>query len=80
MSTSTNRTLTLREVPDNLVRALRARARRNRRSMQAELLSIVASSVVDKGALARQMRACRAGMKSPMSMDEIHGAIEEGRP
>ena len=76
----TTRTLTLRKVPDEVVRALRDRARRNRRSMQAEILAIVTSSVIDGRALADLARASRRRLGKPMSLDDIHGAIREGRP
>lgn len=74
------KTLTLRNVPDAVVRALRRRARRNGRSMQAELLSIVGSAIVDKASMVEQLRACREGMENPMSVREIDSAIREGRP
>jgi len=77
---STTRTLTLRKVPDEVVRALRDRARRNRRSMQVELLAIVSSTVIDGKALVDLARASRRGLGRPMSLDDIHGAIREGRP
>ena len=73
------RTITLRNVPDEVVRSLRARARKNRRSMQGELLSIVAGTIVDREALERQVRECRARVSRPMRIEEIHQAISEGR-
>ena len=46
------RTLTLRDVPEPVVRGLRERARRNRRSMQKEVLSILQGAVLDRASLA----------------------------
>jgi hypothetical protein len=72
-------TLTLRAVPEPVVRGLRERARRNHRSMQKEILSILEGAVVDRAALAERMADLRARARSAMSLDEIHRAIDEGR-
>jgi plasmid stability protein len=75
------RTLTLRNVPDGVVFALRERARRNKRSVQRELLSIVTQSVVDReSALAQIAQLRRRHLEKGMTLREIHRAIEEGRP
>ena len=74
------RTLTLRGVPDSVLAALRERARRNHRSMQRELLSVLQGAVVDRASLAEQLRSLRRRVKRPMRLDEIHAGIEEGRP
>ena len=74
------RTLTLRDVPEPVVRALRDRARRNNRSMQKEILSILQDTALDRASLARQLSALRIRLGAKMPLDEIHGAIAEGRP
>ncbi|MBN2497242.1 MAG: Arc family DNA-binding protein [Deltaproteobacteria bacterium] len=74
------RTLTLRNVPENVVRALRERAKRNQRSMQAELLAIVEEAAVDRRSLEEQLAACRSVMSRPMETAEIDECIVEGRP
>lgn len=74
------RTLTLRDVPEGIVRALRERAKRNHRSMQKEILSILERSVIDRAALRRVLAGARAGNSRPMGLDEIHEGIDEGRP
>jgi plasmid stability protein len=74
-----SRTLTLRNVPEPVLRALRGRARRNRRSMQKEILSILEEAAVDRASLAEQLTALRVRLGAAMTLDEIHGAIEEGR-
>ncbi len=48
--------------------------------MQAEILAIVTSSVIDGWALAELTRASRRRLAKPMSLDDIHSAIREGRP
>jgi len=72
-------TLTLRNVPDSVLRALRGRARRNGRSMQKEIMSILAEVVVDRASLVEQLATLRLRLGAEMTLDEIHGAIEEGR-
>ncbi len=74
------RTVTLRNVPDSVVRALRARARRNRRSMQKETLAVLESAVVDRGSLIAQLAGLRARTGARMTLNEIHAAIRDGRP
>ncbi len=74
------KTLTLRDVPDTVVRALRQRAKRNDRSMQKEILSLLQGAVVDRASLAQQLDALRSSADTRMTVDEIHAAIEEGRP
>ena len=74
------RTLTLRDVPEPVVRALRERARKNRRSMQKEILSILRGAALDRASLARQLSAMRSDLGARMTLEEIHGAIEAGRP
>lgn len=72
-------TLTLRNVPDPILRALRGRARKNRRSMQKEIMSILTEAAVDRVSLLQQLTALRNRLGAKMSLDEIHRAIEEGR-
>jgi len=74
------RTLTLRNVPEPVLRALRSRARRNRRSVQKELLSILEEATIDRASLVKQLSALRARLGANMSIDEINDAIDEGRP
>jgi len=72
------RTLPLRDVPEPVVRALRERARRNRRSMQREILAILQGAV--QPSLATQLTAMSARVGARMTLDQIHRAIEAGRP
>ncbi len=74
-----SRTLTLRNVPEPILRALRSRAHRNRRSMQKEIMSILEEAAIDHASMAEQLRALRTRLDAGMSLDEIHQAIEEGR-
>jgi plasmid stability protein len=84
--------LTIRNLPDDVHARLREQARRNRRSLNqeiiAELARVSGQSEADRVALARErMRQAiretekiRAGMKRFMTANEIDEAIEEGRP
>jgi plasmid stability protein len=74
-----SRTLTVRSVPDSVLQVLRARARRNRRSMQKEIISILAEAAIDRSSLVEQLRSVRSRLGAKMTLVEIHAAIEEGR-
>lgn len=74
------KTLTLRNVPDDVVRELRGRARRNGRSMQNELLSLVRQLTMDRRSLERQLAEIRGSVRERQSITDIHKAIDEGRP
>ena len=74
------RTLTLRNVPEPVVRALRGRAKRNHRSMQKEILSILEEVAIDRASMIKQLTALRNRLAANMTIDEIERAIEEGRP
>ncbi len=85
-------TLTIRNLPDDLHARLREQARRNRRSLNqeiiAELARVSGQPETDQVGIARErMRRAvreteeiRAGMKRFMTAKEIDEAIEEGRP
>ena len=74
------KTLTLRNVPDPVVRELRGRARRTGTSMQKELMSVVTQATVDRRSLEDQFAALRSSLRKRVSMKQIHAAINEGRP
>jgi plasmid stability protein len=74
-----SQTMTLRNVPDPVLRALRNRARRNQRPMQKEIMSILEEAVVDRGSLEEQLTSLRVHLGAGMTLDKIHRAIEEGR-
>jgi len=74
------KTYTLRNVPDQVADGLRERAERNGRSIQAELLHIVETAVIDKASLLDRIAEFRGSLKSPMKLNDIDTAISEGRP
>ena len=75
--------ITLKDVPKRLHRQLRARAARNRRSLNQEALACLEQAIVaepvDVDALLRTARAMRARVK-PISHAEIDDWINQGRP
>jgi plasmid stability protein len=75
-----SKTLTLRNVPDEVAEALRERAQLNLRSMQQELLAILEAAVWDQRSAEEQLAACRKLLTRPMTLRAIHQAIDEGRP
>jgi plasmid stability protein len=74
------KTLTIRNVPDDVVRELRGRARRNGRSMQSEILLVIRQATLDRGSLEKQLAALRGTVQRRIRIDEIHAAVMEGRP
>lgn len=81
-------TLTIRNVPEDLHVALKERARKNRRSVNQEViaeLSGVGGRVAGESERTRWERAnalvdeMRSKMKGFLSAEEIRAAIEEGR-
>lgn len=65
--------LSIKDVPDDLARALRARAKRNHRSIQGELMDLLETSLKPRpfraAALLREVRALR--VKTPAESVEM---------
>ena len=81
-------TLTIRNVPDDLHVALKERAKKNRRSVNQEVIAELSEAAVgsqqeDKGNRAMQMIALagelRKELQRTLSAEEIRAAIDEGR-
>jgi len=72
-------TLTIRNVPTKVVRALKARAERNRRSMEQEVREIIETQVGDRGSAIAQIERTWASQKRNPKADEIDAWIREGR-
>lgn len=77
--------ITIKEIPDDVYAALKQRAKQNRRSINSEVIYLIEQTVrsqrIDANstiAAAREVRALTAD--SPISIDEIMEAIDEGRP
>lgn len=85
-------TITIRNVPDELHAALKERARRNRRSLNQEVIAELSGDAGEEDEAARiavareRVRAAnekidemRSRMKRFMTSEEIDAAIREGR-
>jgi len=82
-------TLTIRNVPDDLHNRLKEKARRNRRSLNQEVIAELMGGVGDMAdVLKKKERAevllakidqLRAGLVGSLSSDEIDAARREGR-
>lgn len=80
-------TLTLKNVPDDLYRRLKARAEQNHRSLNREAIRCLEASVTtgapprtdEAGEHARALRERLAAEGVWISPDEVHAAIGEGR-
>ena len=69
------KTLTLRNVPDNVVRELRKRAQLNGRSLQSEALLLIRQATLDGWSLKQQLANLRGTIPRRLRIHEIHGAI-----
>jgi plasmid stability protein len=75
--------LTLKDLPVNLHRQLRARAERHRRSLNREAIACLEAAVlaepVDVDALLAEARAARRSMRRPVSATTIRRLAGAGR-
>ncbi|MCF6311000.1 MAG: hypothetical protein L3J39_00970 [Verrucomicrobiales bacterium] len=79
------KTLTIRGLPDEAHASLKGWARKNRRSLNQEMIAELAREIEAEGRRERveQIIASadkfRAGLKRALSAEEIHEIIEDGR-
>jgi plasmid stability protein len=77
-------TLTLKNLPAEVHRRLKARAARHGRSLNAEAIACLRTSVsvepIDVDALVARARAHRAAVKGRLAEDEVRALKGEGRP
>ncbi len=81
------RTLSIKNVPDELYLELQAQAQRNHRSMNREVVALLDNGLngkkiyEDNKSVLEEMRRLRARVAGPpFTLEEIQQAIEEGRP
>jgi antitoxin FitA len=76
-------TLTIKNVPDVLVRRLKAQAQAHRRSLNAEVIHALdrdeRAAVVDVDALIAKARAVRRGASPKVSMRQLNAWKRSGR-
>jgi plasmid stability protein len=73
-------TLTIRNVPDKVVRSLKSLARRHNRSMEQEVRELVIGYVADRQSVLDQIEAGWAKQTRRPSAKEIDGWMAVGRP
>ncbi len=73
-------TLTIRNVPAKVVRALKAQAKRNRRSMEQEVRELIEARVGDRASAIAQVKRAWASQKRRPTAAEVEAWIREGRP
>ncbi|MBM4439499.1 MAG: Arc family DNA-binding protein [Candidatus Rokubacteria bacterium] len=78
-------TLTIKNVPDSVVRRLKARAERHRRSLNSEVIDILASAgqatPIDVGGMLARARATRLiAEDAKLSPKQLKAWINSGRP
>ena len=72
-------TLTIRNLPAELIKRLKDRAKRNGRSMEQEAREILDQRLAARGELLSEMRARWQDISSPPSASEVAGWIKTGR-
>ena len=72
-------TLTIRNVPTKVVRALKAQAERNRRSMEQEVRVMIAAQVGDRASAIAQIERAWTSQKRSPKAEEVEAWIREGR-
>ncbi len=72
-------TLTIRNVPPEVVKSLKALARENRRSMEQEVRALLAECVGDRLALLEQIEAAWARQTRRPEAQEVDAWIDAGR-
>jgi len=73
-------TLTIRNVAPKVVRALKAQAERNGRSMEQEVREIIEGQVADRTSAINQITHSWEAQKRSPSASEVDAWIREGRP
>ena len=73
-------TLTIRKLSDDLIMKLKELARRNNRSMEQEVRSILEEITADRISMLKQIEAAWKTQRKRPSAEEINNWIHESRP
>jgi plasmid stability protein len=73
-------TLTIRNVPESVVAALKAVARKKQHSMEQEVRSLLESHVAERTSVLQQLEAAWGKQKRRPSAREVDSWIVSGRP
>lgn len=72
-------TLTIRNVPTSVVRALKQRAEHHHRSMEQEVREILFAETADRESVLARIRTERSKLQKPVSAEMIDGWIAQSR-
>jgi len=77
-------TFTVKNIPENLYEKLKQSAKRNRRSINSEIIVCIEKSIQSQAIDSKQILATARGLRSltqavPISDDELTQAIQKGR-
>jgi plasmid stability protein len=72
-------TLTIRNVPPAVVKALKSMARKNRRSMEQEVRELLEEHVADRSSVLDRIEASWATLTRRPTAEEVDRWIESGR-
>ena len=73
-------TITIPDVPDKVVEALEALAKRSGRSVEEEVREMLNTRVMDRASAMAQIERLWASQTRPTTPEEIEAWIREGRP
>ncbi len=76
--------LTIKNIPDNLYKKIKQQAKKNRRSINNEVIYMIERSIdqppVDKAEFLADVRALRKQLNVYLTDETVDRAINEGRP
>jgi plasmid stability protein len=72
-------TITVRNIPDEVIEMIKNRARRNRRSMEQEVRSILSGVVHDRERAMKRIESLRRKQKRPIPREEIDEWLRRAR-
>ena len=79
--------INIKNIPDHIHRKLKLRAATNHRSLNGEIIHILAEALaaepparLDPEGTLRRLRELKKHFKGGLTMEEIQDAIDEGRP
>jgi plasmid stability protein len=72
-------TITVRNIPDEVVDMIKSRARRNKRSMEQEVRTILTEVVSDRAQAMKRIEALWKTQKRPISKEEVDTWLRKAR-
>ena len=72
-------TITVRNIPDEVIEMIKSRAKRNRRSMEQEIRSILSGVVHDRERARKRVESLRRKQNRPILREEIDEWLKRAR-